>query len=653
MNLGGGDPGTKTTEIIDLSGVNPTWSNGPDMIAPRIELNAVLLPNGEIVAQGGSDDDEVPDEAAKTADLYNPVSNTFRSGGVASYSRLYHSTAVLLPDATVASFGGNSGDRGRYLGAIEIYTPPYLYDSNDELITTDRPQITSVNPGAIVYGSSFSVNYTSVSPITSAVLIRPGSATHAYDMDQRLVGLCGPSPQPACSGSGTLSLTAPPNGNIAPPGYYMLFLVDSSGVPSKAQWVQLTTFASSAPVATISSPATDTTITAGGSVSFDTPTVVSKYSWVFPGGTPATSTVKTPGSVTFSTAGTYLVSLTAIDASNNSDPSPPTRKITVLPSSGDFNISISQGSRTVTPGQSTTFTVNVTGLSGYNHTVDLTVDSEAGFPTGVSSGGFSPSTITGTGSSTLTMNTTTSALPYAVSLSIHGNQGSLEHTAATTLLINLAPPSNLTATPTNSQVALSWPSSVGATSYRVHRSLFAGGPYETISCPSGLSYTDLDVTNGTTYYYTVSSVFTGGPAAGGASAYSVEKSATPPCPAVPNYTGSMTVSKSGGDAVWTWTPGGSTAFDLVRGDLSTLRATDGNFTAALDALPVSEAACLANNTTALSLADPYGAPPPGEGVFAIVRPVSISCPSVGSYDEGGVQAGGRDAEIAASARACP
>jgi hypothetical protein len=62
--------------------------------------------------------------------------------------------------------------------------------------------------------------------------LRPNlSSTHAFDMDQRLIGLCGPSPQPLCSGSGTLSLTTPPNGNIAPPGYYMLFILDSAGVP--------------------------------------------------------------------------------------------------------------------------------------------------------------------------------------------------------------------------------------------------------------------------------------------------------------------------------------------------------------------------------------------------------------------------------------
>src|SRR5262249_10877880 len=157
-----------------------------------------------------------------------------------AYSRLYHSVALLLPDATVVSMGSNPGARGSYEPAIEIYTPPYLYDANDQLITTGRPSITGVGPnGAIGYGQPLSVEYTTSPAIASAVLVAPGSTTHAFDMEQRLVGLCGPAPQPACngpSGSGTLSLTSPPSGNVAPPGYYMLFLLDAAGVPSKAHF---------------------------------------------------------------------------------------------------------------------------------------------------------------------------------------------------------------------------------------------------------------------------------------------------------------------------------------------------------------------------------------------------------------------------------
>ncbi len=654
MNFGGGSPATRTTETIDLSVGSPSWTAGPDMSTGRINMNAVLLPNGTVLAEGGSVNNEAPDTPGKAADLYDPATGTMGSGGTASYSRLYHSTALLLPDATVASMGSNPGDRGKYLATIEIYTPAYLFDSNDQLITSGRPAITGVSSHTVRYGTTFSASYSSTSPISSAVFVRPGSTTHAFDMDQRLVGLCGPSPQPPCTGSGTLTLTAPANGNIAPPGYYMLFLLDSSGVPSKAEFIELTPFTTTPPSGTISAPASDVTINAGGTVFFDTASTAAEYSWVFPGGSPATSTAKTPGNVTFASAGEYCASLTLIDASDNSDPSPPMREIYVLPSTADFNISVTPPMRTVNPGQPATYTVTVTPLSGFTGTVTLSVSSEFGLPTGVTSGGFSPATISGSGTSTLTINTTTSAIPYATSLTVKGTSGALSHTASATLAVNLAPPAGVSAVPSPSVVDLTWQASVGATSYRVGRGLVAGGPYQVIACPTGLAYTDTGLTDGTTYFYTVSAIHTGGPNAGGSSAYSTEVNATPPCP-VPTYVGSLGASKSGtGDAVWSWTSGGASAFDLVQGNLLELQSTAGDFTVALDALPGGEAACLANDTSALSLTDPYGAPAPGNGVFTLLRPVSTSCPAEGTHDDGAPsQVGNRDAEIAASPVSCP
>ena len=142
----------------------------------------------------------------------------------------------------------------------------------------------------------FSVSYTSTSPISSAVLIRPGSTTHAFDMEQRLIDLCGDTSP--CSASGnTLSLTTPPDGSIAPPGYYMLFLLDSAGVPSKAGFIQLTpnSYSLVPPSGEITTPSGDMTITAGSAINFGTNTSAANYSWVFPGGSPATSHSVHPG----------------------------------------------------------------------------------------------------------------------------------------------------------------------------------------------------------------------------------------------------------------------------------------------------------------------------------------------------------------------
>jgi hypothetical protein len=320
---------------------------------------------------------------------------------------------------------------------------------------------------------------------------------------------------------------SPPSGNIAPPGYYMLFLLDSAGVPSVAQFIQLTPYTTTPPTGAITSPATDPTVTEGNSVNFSTSTAAASYSWVFPGGTPSSSVAQNPGIVTFSTEGTYVASLTVADASGNSDASPPTRTITVLPTIADFGISVSPSFVTVTPGQSANFTVTVSRLSGHPQTVSLSLGSQSGFPSGVTGAGFSPFTIRGAGTSTLTVDTTTSVVPGALSLTITGSDGIRTHTASTILLVDLAPPASLTATPGNTQVSLSWPASAGASSYQVLRALVSGGPYLPIACPNGTSYTDTNLMVGPTYYYTVSAFYTDAVDQGAASANSPEASAKP------------------------------------------------------------------------------------------------------------------------------
>jgi hypothetical protein len=528
MNFGGGSPATRTTEIIDLSAASPSWTPGPSMSTGRIQMNAVLLPNGQVLAEGGSVNNESPDTPGKTADLYDPVSNSMSSAGTAAYSRLYHSTALLLPDATVVSMGSNPGKRGSYEPAIEIYTPSYLYDSSDHLITTKRPHITSQPFTApLAYNAPFQVSYTSSAPIASAVLMRLGSVTHSFNMEQRLIGLCGAT-APCSALSNTLNLTTPPNGNIAPPGYYMLFLIDSAGVPSVATVIQLSPYVSAPPQGTITAPTGNVTINAGQAVNFSTTSSAAAYSWVFPGGTPATSVSPSP-SVTFANPGTYAVSLTVIDSSGNSDPNPPTRTITVLPATADFSISVVQAAQEVVPGGSTTYTVSVSGLSGFNAPVTLSVGSESGFQTGITSGGFNPASISGAGTSTLTMNTTTSTVPWALSLTITGTSGTLSHTASSTLLVNLAPPSSPAAIAGDKQVSLSWGPSVEASSYHVKRATIAGGPYETVAClaATATNYTDTGLVDGTTYYYVVSAAYAGNPNSGGESVNSGEVLATP------------------------------------------------------------------------------------------------------------------------------
>ena len=231
MLLGGGSPSaTSTTEVIDLGAANPAWLWGPPMSQARVEMGAVLLPNGMLLALNGSATDEDTTTASLNADLIDPNALTVSSAGQETYPRVYHSGALLLPNATVAVVGGNPR-QGSYEQHIEIYSPAYLF--NPDGSAAYRPQITGVPSSAIGYGTQFQVQTPDAPTIASVVLIPPGTPTHAFDNSAREVGLS------FTPGTSSLNVTGPPNSSIAPPGYYMLFLVNSAGVPSLASFVQL------------------------------------------------------------------------------------------------------------------------------------------------------------------------------------------------------------------------------------------------------------------------------------------------------------------------------------------------------------------------------------------------------------------------------
>src|SRR6266850_781189 len=134
MIFGGGNPSTNTTELIDLSAATPKWAFGPNMSQPRIEMNATILPNGKVIALGGSLNDEDTGTASLNADLYDPATNTFSSAGRNVFARLYHSNSLLLPDGTVWFAGGNPA-RGTYEQHMEIYSPAYLFNPDGTLAT--------------------------------------------------------------------------------------------------------------------------------------------------------------------------------------------------------------------------------------------------------------------------------------------------------------------------------------------------------------------------------------------------------------------------------------------------------------------------------------------------------------------------------------
>jgi hypothetical protein len=216
--VGGGDPPTATAETIDLNSATPVWRGTGSMHAARRQHNAVVLPDGKVLIVGGSSGAGFDNSAAKVAasEMWDPTTGQFTvMASIAKY-RGYHSTALLLPDGRVLSAGGNGGGPN-----AQIYSPPYLFKGA-------RPAITSAPAGA-AYSQTVFIGTPNATSITKVSLIRLGSTTHTFDESARYMHLN------FTQGASGLNVTMPANGNLAPPGYYMLFILNSSGVPSVAR----------------------------------------------------------------------------------------------------------------------------------------------------------------------------------------------------------------------------------------------------------------------------------------------------------------------------------------------------------------------------------------------------------------------------------
>lgn len=368
---GGTNPATATAEVIDLSVSPLRWRALPPMSAPRIEGTAILLPTGTVLVLGGSANDNDSSTAALDADLFDPATETWRPAGRSTIPRLYHSLALLLPDATVWVAGSNPF-QGAWENRMEIYSPSYLFtrDGSGAVVPAARPAITGA-PARVGYGATFQVQTPNAADIGSVVFVRPGSNTHAFDFEQRVVGLT------FTAGSGALTVTAPPTANVAPPGYYMLFVLNRAGVPSVARFVHLSpTPGNQPPAGRITNPSGDVTVTAGDTVTFagdgtDADGSIATYSWVFPGGAPGVSASPTPGAVRFGTPGTYIASLTVVDDRGENDPSPPRRTITVVPAGFTATITNPPDGATISGAQTVGMEVSGGGTPAFTYALSV------------------------------------------------------------------------------------------------------------------------------------------------------------------------------------------------------------------------------------------------------------------------------------------
>jgi hypothetical protein len=244
MIIGGGGP-TATAEIINLNDPVPTWSYTGSMANARRNANATLLPDGTILVTGGTSGAEFDDytHAVYPDELWNPATGTWSTLASLSVYRGYHSIALLLPNGQVLSGGGQCyGDPGCNPNSAEIFSPPYLFAG-------PQPTITSA-PATINGGQTFFVGTPNAANITQVTWIRLGAVTHTFNMEQRISFLS------FSQATGGLNVTAPPSANLAPPGYYMLFIL-AGGVPSVASIIQVdnSSFAQSGPAVSVSQTA--------------------------------------------------------------------------------------------------------------------------------------------------------------------------------------------------------------------------------------------------------------------------------------------------------------------------------------------------------------------------------------------------------------
>ncbi|HZR01228.1 MAG TPA: galactose oxidase-like domain-containing protein, partial [Chloroflexota bacterium] len=227
--VGGGDANgnvTAATAVIDLNQPTPTWRTTAPMAYARTQHNLVSLPDGKVMVIGGSNQ---PSLGSRTgilaAELWDPQTETWTTLPSMTDLRMYHSTAVLLPDGRVLAAGG-----GRLSPAIDyltaqLYMPAYLSRGAGPVVTSA--------PATTTYGGTMTIQTPDAASVTGVAFIRLSSVTHTLNTDQRYIGLS------FTAGQGTLSVQSPANAFIAPPGDYMLFLLNANGVPSVGQMVRI------------------------------------------------------------------------------------------------------------------------------------------------------------------------------------------------------------------------------------------------------------------------------------------------------------------------------------------------------------------------------------------------------------------------------
>ena len=221
--------------IVDVRGGSMATRAAAPMANRRRQHNLTILADGSLLATGGQSvtgDGLISlGNAVYAAERYVPATDSWSTLSSAAVVRQYHSTAMLLPDGRVMTGGGgicgSCQAQGYLRKDIEVFSPPYLFAKDGSGALAPRPVVASA-PTQITLDQSFQVTSPDAARVAKVGLIRLGAPTHSEDQGQRYL------PLSFTRAGDVLTLAAPPNPAEAPPGYYMLFVVDIDGVPAVA-----------------------------------------------------------------------------------------------------------------------------------------------------------------------------------------------------------------------------------------------------------------------------------------------------------------------------------------------------------------------------------------------------------------------------------
>lgn len=216
--------------VIDINGASPSVTATSPLSAKRVWASSTVLADGKVLVTGGSGIDEVLVDVTNYAEIWDPQTGKWSRGAEGSRARLYHSIALLLPDASVLVAGGGASREAPVTHLHgEVYYPPYFFNAAGGFAA--RPAIVSA-PGMLAAGEVFSIQV-DTNTIQRVTLLQVGSATHSINLQQRFSEL------EFTRDGQTLTVEMPARSTDVPPGYYMLFVFNDRGVPSKARMVRI------------------------------------------------------------------------------------------------------------------------------------------------------------------------------------------------------------------------------------------------------------------------------------------------------------------------------------------------------------------------------------------------------------------------------